>query len=432
MTRVLALALLLSACGSGSATDAGADAGTSDTGVTDTGVADATLDASPADAGPPAPPPSEPGRHDVTIAETRMIVPSDGLPPEVTPLTSNNNLDVVRHEGRVYLAWRTAPDHFAGPDTVMYMVSSADELNWDFEASFTIGTDLREPRLLSFNGHLLLYVAVLGTNRYAFEPMGVRYSERAADGTWSPLTDAGLPGRIAWRTKVEAGVPYMTAYVGGEHIYLFDGLPLSVELLTTDDGHTWRPVNAARRSVYMGGGSESDFGFADDGSLFGVIRNEAGDASGYGSEICHAPASDITNWGCHIDPKKYDSPLVFAYDHEIYLVARRNLTATGDYDLMDPAHTTLLTTVNYQTDYSAQPKRCALWRFVQSEDRIAYLMDLPSTGDTCFAAVLPLATPGDFALYNYSSDIDGPSIPWNQGQREPTFIYRHELSFTPR
>ncbi|NCQ61978.1 MAG: hypothetical protein GW913_15075, partial [Myxococcales bacterium] len=129
MTRVLALALLLSACGSGSATDAGADAGTSDTGVTDTGVADATLDASPADAGPPAPPPSEPGRHDVTIAETRMIVPSDGLPPEVTPLTSNNNLDVVRHEGRVYLAWRTAPDHFAGPDTVMYMVSSADELS---------------------------------------------------------------------------------------------------------------------------------------------------------------------------------------------------------------------------------------------------------------------------------------------------------------
>lgn len=162
------------------------------------------------------------------------------------------------------------------------------------------------------------------------------------------------------------------------------------------------------------------------------IRNEAGDASGYGSEVCHAPASDITDWSCHIDPKKYDSPLVFGYDHEIYLIGRRNLTETDNYDLMDPAHSELLTAINYETDYSAKPKRCSLWRFVQAEERIAYMMDLPSNGDTCFAALIPLTDPGHFALYSYSSDIDGPPLAWHRGQREPTFIYRHELTFSAR
>lgn len=62
---------------------------------------------------PPPPPKSEPGRHDVQVIETRRIVPSPGLPPEAPAFVSNNNLDVVRFEGKVWLAWRTAPDHFA-------------------------------------------------------------------------------------------------------------------------------------------------------------------------------------------------------------------------------------------------------------------------------------------------------------------------------
>jgi hypothetical protein len=35
-------------------------------------------------------------------------------------------------------------------------------------------------------------------------------------------------------------------------------------------------------------------------------------------------------------------------------------------------------------------------------------------------------------VYDYSSDIAGPELPWTAGQRRPTFIYRHVLELAPR
>jgi len=375
---------------------------------------------------------AEPGRHDVAVLETRRIVPSAGLPTEAAPDHSNNNLDVVRFEDRVYLAWRTAPNHFASAETRIHVVSSVDEETWRFERTFSAGTDLREPRFLVHSGALFLYVSRLGVSSTDFEPMGVFVSARAADGTWPELEGVvGLPtGFLAWRTRVEGGVPYMIGYVGGEMIYDFlDDPRIEVRFLTTDDGLAFRPVDPARPSVYVGGGSEADFTLADDGSAYGVIRNEAGDASGFGSMVCHAPAADVLDWTCTHDPRKYDSPLVFAHDGEVYLVGRRNVSETGAYDIAtDIADHSERGVVN-QLDYWRRPKRCSLWRFVPGENRIAYLLDLPSRGDTCFAAVLPTAVPDELALYDYSSDVEGLDVAWMEGQAGNTYIYRHLLRF---
>ena len=384
------------------------------------------------DAGPPPPPASEPGRHAVEVLSTRRVVPSEGLPAETPPMQSNNNLDVVRHRGRVFLAFRTAPDHFAGPETVIHVVSSLDELSWEHEASYSIGTDLREPRFLSLGESLFLYVSVLGTNRLSFDPMGVSAAEKVADGSFGELTPIGLEGYVAWRTREERGTPYMLAYLGGEHIYNFDGIPLTVELFTTADGRSWSHVDPARPAVYTGGGSEADFAIADDGTLYGVIRNEAGDDTGWGSEICSARAADLTDWRCTVDPRKYDSPLMFWRDGEAYLLARRNVTETGFYDLMTTTGDPTFMTVENQLAYINAPKRCALWRWVQGEDRIAFVLDLPSRGDTCFPARIDGGMADEVVVYNYSSDVDGPDSNWNTGQNGPTFIYRHVLRFTAR
>lgn len=435
MVRLFLAAALSSALVSCGDDGAPVDGGVVDAGAADAGAADAGRpDAGPGDAGPPPPPPSpEPGRHDVTLTDTRRVVPSDGLPPEVTAMNSNNNLDVVVHDGRVYLAFRTAPDHFAGPETVIYVVSSEDELDWTYETELTLDTDLREPRFLSLGGSLFLYVSILGTDRFAFEPMGVSVVERAPDGTWTGLEPiASLDGYVAWRTRVERGAAYMTAYLGGEHIYRFDFEPLSVDLLTTADGRVWEPVDPDRPSVYTGGGSEADFAIGDDGTLFGVIRNEAGDDTGWGSEVCRAGAGDLAAWSCAIDPKKYDSPLMFWHDGEAYLVARRNVTETGFYDLMERDEPRLQQVIAYQSDYASQPKRCALWRYVQGEDRIAFLLDLPSSGDTCFPGAVRTGADDEVVIYNYSSDPEGPDLPWNRGQQGATFVYRHVLRFAPR
>ncbi len=397
-----------------------------------------------ADAAPP-PPPVELGRHAVAVITTRKIVPSAGLPAHAPLLNSNNNLDVVRFDGRVWLVWRTAPDHFASAKTVMVVASSTDELTWKLEKTFAAGTDLREPRFLVLNGALFLYLSRLGTDPIKFEPQGVAYSKRSADGTWPDLSpvlriadagDAGPPepmsGYITWRTKIERGTPTMTAYLGGEHIYRFDGLPLAVELLTTSDGITWQGLTPGKPVVSRGGGSESDYTIGDDGSLFAVIRNEAGDATGFGSKVCHASANDLTAWTCKSDPKKYDSPLVFWRDGEAYLVGRRNLTTTGNYDLGTRDPNLQQSAIAFQLAYKTPKKRCSLWRYVQGEDRIAYILDLPSRGDTCFAARVDTSNPDELAIYDYSSDVDGPDVSWTEGQGGPTFVYRHTVRFTRR
>jgi hypothetical protein len=36
------------------------------------------------------------------------------------------------------------------------------------------------------------------------------------------------------------------------------------------------------------------------------------------------------------------------------------------------------------------------------------------------------------AVYNYSSPVDAADVPWSVGQRQPTYIYRHLLSFEKR
>ncbi|MFO0557312.1 MAG: hypothetical protein U0269_04785 [Polyangiales bacterium] len=386
-----------------------------------------------ADGGAPAfTPPVELGRHSVEVLSTRMVVDSPGLPMNITPDGSNNNVDVVRHNGRVYMAWRTSGDHFASAATKIHVVSSTDELTWRFEQTLTLDRDLREPRFLPVGTSLFLYVARLGTNALSFDPQGISATELRSDGTWSALEEVFRPGFIAWRGRVERGRRLLIGYFGGEHIYRFDGLPLEVHLLETDDGRTLRPFDAMRPVVLTGGASETDFTMnPDTGDLFAVARNEAGDASGFGSKICRANAATPSQWTCRTDPRKFDSPLMFWHDGEAYLVGRRNLSPTGNYDLMRPGDLTRRA-IDNQVDYTRWPKRCSLWRYVQSEDRIAYVMDLPSRGDTCFAAIIALEAPGEFAVYDYSSDIEGPDLGWRQGQMGRTYIYRHHLRFAQR
>ena len=378
---------------------------------------------------PSVTPPPEPGRHTVHVLETRRVVPSPGLPAHVVLGASNNNLDAVRHsDGFVYLAFRTAPHHFANPNTVIYVVRSRDEVRWDLEARFQLGTDLREPRLLSLGDRLLLYVSRLGKDPLAFQPHGMAVAERGPDGRWSELEPMWPPGIMGWRASLLGGVPVLLVYSGGETIYDLGEPRLRVGLWKSLDGRAWTPFDEAQPVVYEGGGSEADCVLGDDGTLYGVIRNEAGDVTGWGSKVCRAPAGNLAHWQCRSDRRKFDSPFMFWHDGEAYLIARRNLNGAGEYDL-GRGRGQLQRTVWNQVNYSLTRKRTALWRYVQGEDRFAYVMDIPSRGDCCFPAVLEGEAENERVVYDYSCALDGPDLPWLRGQRGETFIYRHVLRF---
>ncbi len=358
------------------------------------------------------------------IADPVTIVPSDALPAGVTLQQANNNLDATEHDCRVYLAFRTAESHFASPYTELYVISSEDRIHWDFEMTYTMGTDLREPRLLSWDGRLFLYFAVLGENILDFEPKGMMVSERLGPGNWTVPEWFHDEGFIPWRVKTIDGKPYMLTYVGGENIYDINGEGMEVHWLTTEDGVNWTPVIPEKPAMLAGGGSETDFVFLSDGTLIAMSRNEAGDEQyGFGSILCRAEADALGDWQCISDPKKYDSPLMFVHNDTPYLIGRRNLTETGNYDLGMEDLTMDEKARKYELNYWTKPKRTSLWRIDPVTLEVDFVLDLPSKGDTCFPGIVPLED-GSWEIYNYTSPLDGEDVAWNTGQTGPTLIYR--------
>ena len=363
----------------------------------------------------------------IKLSPTLKVAPSADFPKEVTTNVANNNLDIIDFKGRMFFAFRTAPSHFADKDTQLYVLSTTDEKRWTFESRFFLGTDLREPRFFAFKDRLWIYFSQLGVETNSFDPGQMYRSELLAQGKWSAPEKVFQVDFIPWRFKWHHGIPYMLGYEGGANIYNFTGDPISVYMLTTTNGTDWTPVNPKRPVVLKGGSSETDIEFDAEGNLFAVSRNEAGDETGFVSKICWAPKDDITHWECKYDLKKYDSPLLINNGKDIFLIGRRNVTETGNYDLQLANLDYAGKLAKYQIEYVSHPKRCAVWHYNQNRHEIEFILDLPSRGDTCFPSALPRGE-NTFLIYNYSNEIEGPDLTWRQGQFRNSFIYSTTLT----
>lgn len=356
------------------------------------------------------------------ISEPTIVAPSGTLPAEVESQLAHNNLDVVWFRGRLFFAFRTAPYHFASPEVMLYVVSTADHLTWTYEAAFDLDTDLREPRFLVIGDRLLLYFAVLGESLAAFEPKEARVSEYQGPGAWTESEVVLEPGFIPWRTKAIDGVPSLIGYVGGENIYQAGGDKVRVSWLTTEDGRTFTPATD-RAVVLEGGSSETDLVTLDDGTVIAVSRNELGDELGWGSKLCRAEAGTRGAWQCVADPKKYDSPLMFRHGADVYLIARRQTANQGNYDLMLRDLPPEQQKREYDIQYWITPKRCALWKIDPVSLDVAHVLDLPSSGDTCFPGMVELGE-GRYLVYDYTSPLDHDlDREWMDAQVGPTEIH---------
>lgn len=346
-----------------------------------------------------------------SVSEPTFVIPGD-LP--VDTQTSNNNVAIARAGGRTFLAWRTAPTHFAGPDTELHVVSSeTGGAPWTFEATFAMGTDLREPAFLVVNGTISLSFFEAGDDPFAFEPQATWRAERCGTGAWWTLkTSEGE--QVPWDVKVRDGIPLRTTY-SGEHYG--DG-ELSLHLQTTDDaGASWHPFGTD--PVSFGGYSEAAFEIAEDGTLWAVTRNEDGDTTGKGSKVCTAPAEDWSDWTCSetSDPERYDSPELIRHGDDLYLLARRDVGGPYGDD-------------GGLIEYSGRPKRSALYRIDREARAVEWIQDIPGVGDTAFVSAWRTGA-HTWIFANYTSPLDDPDISWLQGQTSErgTQIYLAELTF---
>lgn len=353
------------------------------------------------------------------VSEPRWVVPSDAIPAAIDVQNSNNNVDICYFEGRLFMSWRSGPTHFASEDPQMHVMSSQDDgKTWEFEHTIDIDTDLREPRLIPYQGKLQLLFFQAGVIMTAFQPQRILRTWRNGFQDWSDLETVNPEPEVPWDIKVRNDRLFMTSYAGGHYE---EDSEVEVYFKESTDGLSWEKVNG-KESVYTGGVSEVAFEFAADGTLWLVTRNEDGDASGYGSHVCYAPADNITEWVCPAicDPERYDSPEMFRHGDTIYLVARRDIG--GPYG-PDDANV---------IEYSLRPKRTAIYQIDQDNKQVVHIMDLPGVGDTAFPAIWRTG-PHSFLMANYTSPLDEPDVSWLEGQssRRGTQLYLMDINFVP-
>lgn len=367
----------------------------------------------------------------VRASEPRFVIPAGPIPARSDPFPSNNNVEIVLHGGRLFLAWRTSETHFASPNSRIEVISSKDDgATWDYEASFGLGADVREPRFLSLGGRLWLLFFEAGVEITSFSPKLMYRSERGADGRWGEAETWGDPEVVPWDLKLRGGRAWLTSYVGNH--YAAGAGTIEVRFEVSDDGLAWKPVQDGRRVVYTGGVSEVAFEFDEAGALWAVGRNEDGDASGFGANVCTAPADALGTWTCSnpADPERYDSPEMFRHGDDLYLVARRDIG--GPFDQRRTTGTFEDNKLAYLLDYSLRPKTTALYRIDRDAKAVKHVMDLPGAGDTAFPSVVRTG-PHSWLLANYTSPLDQPDITWFAGQESArgTQIYLLELTFEP-
>ena len=346
--------------------------------------------------------------------EWEKVIPSDGIPENINIQKGNNNLDLVFYENEYYLAFRTAPNHFASKKAQVIVLSSKDLESWEFEKEIHLNSDLREPRFAVYKNTLFLYFFEGGKKFWKFEPQHLYVTYKDEKGKWTENERlSNLDGYVPWRLRVHEGLLYLSAYYG-KNAYNSD--PVELRLFTSENGMDFKPISKEPQILHPKGIGEGEFIFDQEGNIWGVARSEFD-----GSYTFFASKDSIDKWDYKYSEFKYDSSLIFEDNGTIFLIARRNLDGDGRYVQRPGKERRNL------LRYSFTKKKTAIFKLNKTEKSWIHLKDFKSTGDTAFPALVKKSN-GKYILMNYSSDITKKEKNWIGGQLGKTYIYKTEMS----
>jgi hypothetical protein len=336
------------------------------------------------------------------------------MPAEVHLQNSNNNLDLVKFKNRFYVAFRTAPTHFASPKTTLYVVSSTDYKKWEFEYELNVQADIREPRFAIWNDSLYLYCFKGGTKKFRFEPQELLVTSTSEGKSWIPASSVQLDGYVPWRLRIHNNELLLSAYYGKD---LYNNKHQSdLRLFKSTDARHFKPISKEPQ-INVKTAEEGEFIFDSTGTLYAVVRLE-----GYGALVCKADKDSIDKWHFVKTKHKYDSSLLFEHKNDIYLIARRNLDGPCDRSAEGHKPHRAYNLVRY----SLTKKRTALYKLDKATLSFTSVLDFPSTGDCSFAGIQKL-TDTDYLIMNYSNDISHKEKIWLRGQFGKTYLYQSVL-----
>lgn len=352
--------------------------------------------------------------QDISTTEWKQLIPSAELPANIKCRNSNNNLDLVQFNGRYYFAFRTAPTHFASKKTKLYIISSADLKNWQYETEFFVKADMREPRFAVFKQQLHFYFFEGGTKMLKFEPKHI-WTSILSDTGWSATVKTNLDGFVNWRLRTFNDKLYLSAYYG---VNLYNSThQANLRLFTSEDGIHFTPVSG-QPQISTKGAEEGEFIFDKQGNIWSTIRLE-----GSGSYLCFASKDSIDKWHSKFSKLKYDSALLFENGDDIYLISRRHLKGNATETEFPDKKQRRKNLIRY----SFSKKVTALFKINKEKMDIEHVMDFPSTGDTAFPGIAAKDS-STYYVVNYSSNIHKRKKIWIGGQLGKTFIYQSELT----
>ncbi len=325
----------------------------------------------------------------VSVVRPNRSVVAEGLGIEVWPAVAdgrhNSNTDLVFFKDAFWLIHASAPWHFASETTRLVLWKSPDARTWERVAEFSNpGQDIRDPKLVAIGGRLILYA--LKNISFEAEPY-LTAAATSEDGvTWTEFVDMEPGGWLFWRPETPDGGKtwYMPAY-WHEH-------GKSVLLMSTD-GLAWG-INSI---IYSGDvNDETAVIFLPDGMMLATARLEV---SGYyfgdnrGNTLIATAEPPFMTWSYHhSDVTRLDGPALFAYNGRVYAVGRYQPGCKS---------------TPFETGSILAKKRTSL--FLVEEDRLVWLSDLPSDGDTSYAGVV---VRGDEAYVSYYTSGIKRDYPW--------------------
>ena len=343
----------------------------------------------------------------------------------------NENTDMIRWNGAIYLVHRTAIAQILGPNSSMHIYRSTDEGQTFTQTTFLLapaatidpdggmpetstgdggfdvpsGRDLRDPCFYVVGDALYLKALTrlpvtsardTGVNTIAVE-------SHSTDGvTWTPINPMGPTGWSFWRIKEEAGVYYNAAYHDGDS---------AVSLFSSTDGVTWTQ-GANIYNVSANTPLETELSFMPSGRLLALVRTDGSDQALLGdgplmTQVCWA-VPPYASFSC--DPPltgvRLDGPLSFFWQGRLFVVARKHLGADDT-------------------------KRTALFEITGNLEGgpigIKEWLVFPSAGDTSYAGGVSVGT--NSMLFSwYSGDIAADQ-PWILGMLNATNIWLGTVDF---
>lgn len=302
----------------------------------------------------------------------------------------NSNTDMIEWQGDFLLVHDARPYHLGTPRSRLVLRRSPDARRWEALSRLAMpGKDIRDPKLAVIGGRLHLYA--LPNSGTMATPEGTVLATSDDGVRWSDFEPVGPEGWLFWRPKSPDGGAtwYVPAYWKdhGESV-----------LLRSTDGRRWERLSTIHRGD---GNDETDIEFLPDGRLLATARLEITPDAILGhfdaATAIAVAAPPYTEWRptARSQVTRLDGPALFRLGETVFAVARHQPEPRGWWTRLGGV---------------LSRKRTALYRV--EPERLVWLSDLPSAGDTSYAGVVVRG--GQVYVDYYTSRIDR-DFPWLLG-----------------